>query len=165
MEGADPGSRAPSGLIAVVTTTNKATLGREERLGFHEETCLPIRCFLVQSFVIQTLPIRIAATWPLLDATTGQENLAHCGCPHGAVAIFGEKDTSSRRPQLNGERGAEVSSPTEACIICMLRLRTNRTRPVVFHRSMMCVFAQSRQSQKNLLRKDLTGNPSPSVCS
>jgi hypothetical protein len=105
--------------------------------------------------------IRIGATWSPLDAMTVTNSWLTVVFP----SECGEKDTSSRQPQLNGQRGAEVSSPTEACIIFMLCARSIRTGPVVLHRSMMCVFAQSPQSQKNLLGKDFTGNPSPSVSS
>jgi hypothetical protein len=84
--------------------------------------------------------------------------------PH-RLRYLREKDTSSRQPQLNDQCRAEVSSPTEVRLVCMLCVRSISTGPVVLHRSMMCVFAQSPQSQKNLLGKDFTGNPSPSVCS
>jgi hypothetical protein len=82
------------------------------------------------------VPMRIGAACPA-RRDDGHEQLAHCGgSPERKPAICGEKDTSSRQPQLNGQRDAEVSSPIEACIICMLCVRSIRTGPVVLHRAM-----------------------------
>jgi hypothetical protein len=105
------------------------------------------------------------ATWSPLDATTVTNSWSLWWFSRAKVGYLWRRDTSSRLRQLNGQRGAEISSPTEACITWMLCVRSIRTGPVVLHRSMVCVFAQSPQSQKNLLGKDFTGNPSPSVCS